>query len=30
MIEPHAFSKEDFNIDVPIVKQIVDYGIRIK
>lgn len=30
MIEPHAFSKEDFNNRIPIVKQIIDYGIRIK
>jgi len=30
MIEPHAFSKEDFNNSIPIVKQIIDYGIRIK
>ena len=30
MIEPHAFSKEEFNDNTPIVKQIIDYGIRIK
>jgi predicted nucleotidyltransferase len=30
MIEPHAFSKEEFNNSTPIVKQIIDYGIRIK
>ena len=30
MIEPHTFSKDDFNIRVPIVRQIIDYGIRIK
>jgi len=30
MIEPHAFSKDDFNKKIPIVKQIIDYGIRIK
>jgi predicted nucleotidyltransferase len=30
MIEPHAFSKEEFNNSIPIVKQILDYGIRIK
>jgi predicted nucleotidyltransferase len=29
MIEPHAFSKDEFNDKIPIVKQIIDYGIRI-
>lgn len=30
MIEPHAFTKEEFNNSTPLVKQIIDYGIRIK
>ncbi len=30
LIEPHAFSKEEFNTGLPIVKQIIDHGIRIK
>jgi len=30
MIEPHAFSREEFNNNLPIVKQIIDYGIKIK
>jgi len=30
LIEPHAFSKDEFNIDVPIVNQILQYGERIK
>jgi len=30
MIEPHVFSKEDFYNRIPLVKQILDYGIRIK
>ncbi len=29
MIEPHAFSKEEFNNNIPIVKHIIDYGIKI-
>lgn len=29
MIEPHTFSKEEFNNNIPIVKQIIDNGIRI-
>ena len=28
-IEPHPFSKEDFNIQNPYVKEIIDTGIRI-
>ena len=30
LIEPHSFSKEEFNVGLPIVKQIFDHGIRIK
>jgi len=30
MIEPHAFSKEEFKNNIPIVRQIIDYGIRIE
>lgn len=30
IIEPHAFSKEEFDFNVPIVNQIVKYGERIK
>ena len=30
LIEPHAFSKDEFNISVPIVNQILQYGERIK
>lgn len=30
IIEPHPFSKEEFSINTPIVKQIIDFGIRIQ
>lgn len=29
IIEPHAFNKDDFKIDNPIVYQIVNYGMKI-
>lgn len=29
LIEPHAFSKSEFSLDIPIVNQIIKYGIRI-
>ncbi len=29
LIEPHAFTKEEFNYNVPIVNQIIRYGERI-
>lgn len=29
MIEPHAFSKEEFNQNIPIVKHIIDSGLKI-
>jgi len=29
IIEPHAFSKEEFDINVPIVNQIMKYGEKI-
>ncbi|MFO7723390.1 MAG: nucleotidyltransferase domain-containing protein [Bacteroidales bacterium] len=28
-IEPHAFTKEEFSLNIPIVKQILDHGLRI-
>jgi uncharacterized protein len=30
LIEPHAFSKEEFDYDLPIVNQIIKYGEKIK
>ena len=30
LIEPHPFSKDDFKSDLPIIKQIIKYGERIK
>jgi predicted nucleotidyltransferase len=30
MIEPHTFSKDEFNIQVPLVSQIIKYGIRLE
>lgn len=30
LIEPHAFSKEEFNPSIPIVNQIMQYGERIQ
>ncbi len=30
IIEPHPFSKEEFSKSIPIVKQIIDFGIRIQ
>ncbi|HEY9123780.1 MAG TPA: nucleotidyltransferase domain-containing protein [Bacteroidales bacterium] len=30
IIEPHAFSKEEFDYQVPIVNQILKYGIKIE
>jgi predicted nucleotidyltransferase len=30
LIEPHAFSKNEFNINMPIVNQILQYGERLK
>ena len=30
MIEPHAFSKTEFDDNVPIVNQILKYGIKIE
>lgn len=30
MIEPHAFSREEFNSGVPIVDQIIKYGVKIE
>jgi len=30
LIEPHAFSREEFNPSVPIVNQIMQYGERIQ
>jgi predicted nucleotidyltransferase len=30
LIEPHPFSKDDFKSDLPIIKQIIRYGERIK
>ena len=30
LIEPHAFTKDEFNYSVPIVNQIVKYGIKIE
>lgn len=29
IIEPHAFTKDEFDFRVPIVKQIIKYGIKI-
>ncbi len=28
-IEPHAFSKEEFNLSIPLVKQILNHGLKI-
>lgn len=30
LIEPHAFTKSEFNIDFPIINQIVTHGERIE
>jgi len=30
MIEPHAFSRDEFNSSLPIVSQIIKYGIKIE
>ena len=30
LIEPHAFTKEEFDDNVPIVRQIIKYGERIE
>ncbi|MBU0489738.1 MAG: nucleotidyltransferase domain-containing protein [Bacteroidetes bacterium] len=30
IIEPHAFSKDEFDYNIPIVNQIIKYGIKIK
>lgn len=30
IIEPHAFSKEEFDYNIPIVYQIIKYGIKIE
>jgi hypothetical protein len=30
MIEPHAFSKDEFDYNIPIVNQILKYGIKIE
>jgi len=30
IIEPHAFSKEEFDFNLPIVYQIIKYGIKIE
>ncbi len=30
LIEPHAFTKDEFNYYIPIVNQIIKYGERIK
>lgn len=30
MIEPHAFSKDEFDFNMPIVNQIMKYGIKIE
>ncbi|QQS51980.1 MAG: nucleotidyltransferase domain-containing protein [Bacteroidota bacterium] len=30
IIEPHAFSKDEFNYNQPIVNQIIKYGIKIE
>jgi len=30
MIEPHAFSKDEFDFNTPIVNQIIKYGIKIE
>lgn len=30
LIEPHTFSRKDFNENTPIVKQIIEDGIRIQ
>jgi predicted nucleotidyltransferase len=30
LIEPHTFTKADFNINVPIVNQIISYGVKIE
>lgn len=30
LIEPHPFKKDDFNIDNPVVAEILSYGIEIK
>jgi predicted nucleotidyltransferase len=30
LIEPHAFTKDEFNYSVPIVNQIIKYGVRIE
>ncbi|NOU17865.1 MAG: nucleotidyltransferase domain-containing protein [Bacteroidales bacterium] len=29
LIEPHAFTKEEFDFSIPIVNQIVKYGVKI-
>ncbi len=30
IIEPHAFTREEFDFNLPIVNQIIKYGIRIE
>ncbi|MBV5343782.1 nucleotidyltransferase domain-containing protein [bacterium] len=30
LIEPHAFSKNEFNVNIPIVNQILQHGERLK
>jgi len=30
LIEPHAFTKDEFNYSVPIVNQIIKYGVKIE
>ena len=30
LIEPHAFSKDEFDYNLPIVYQIIKYGIKIE
>ena len=30
IIEPHAFSKNEFNVNIPIVNQILQHGERLK
>ena len=30
IIEPHAFTKEEFDLNMPLVKQILKYGIKLE
>lgn len=30
LIEPHAFSKNEFDYNIPIVNQIIKYGVRLE